>query len=133
MTSPILPLSLIETNCDKGIQLAQDHENYGGDETHQSFRSAIILRILQAGVSDGRCVNKRSNFRHVSETELVEHAGVGIFQLTQVDILFDILVFAPELSKASKEVHIAVQRGGSQSARKSRAFDGYWLKSGNFK
>ena len=117
----------------KGIQLAQDRENYDAGETHQSFRSAIILRVLQAGVSNGRSVNKRSDFRHVSETELVEYAGVGIFQLTQVDILFDILVFAPKLSKASKEVHIAVQRGGSQSARKSRAFKGYWLKSGNFK
>lgn len=31
------------------------------DQTHQSFWSAVILRILQARVSDGRCVDKRSD------------------------------------------------------------------------
>lgn len=87
------------------------------------------MRVLQAGVSDGRRVNKRGDFRHVSETELVEHVEVGIFQLTEVDILLDILVFAPELGKASKEVHIPVESGGSQTPRRGRAFSGYCLQS----
>lgn len=69
----------------------------------------------------------------MSKAELVEHAGVGIFQLTQVDILLDILVFAPELGEASKKMHILVQGRGCQSTSKSRAFDRCYTKVRKFK
>ena len=44
----------------------------------------------------------RATDRHVLQAEAVEHARVGILELGEINILFDVLVLRTELGKAAE-------------------------------
>jgi hypothetical protein len=47
----------------------------------------------------------------VFQDEGVEHGGVAIFEMGEVDVFFDILVFRMELSETSKFVNGGIECG----------------------
>ena len=51
----------------------------------------------------------------MSQAQLVEHVRVGILQLREVDVLFDVLVLRTELVETADGVYRFVEGGRSQS------------------
>ena len=47
--------------------------------------------------------------RQVLKTNLVEHVGVRIFKLGEVNVLFDILVLGPKLGQTAHTVNVMLE------------------------
>ena len=62
----------------------------------------------------------RATHRHVSDAQAVEHRGVRVLELREVDVLLDVLVLGAQLRKAALVVHRVVVRGREEAVGRPR-------------